>query len=78
MLATPIFSTIITGQTIIPVGTRTFSINVISGSAVANDVLLNQGTVWSYQAADSKVLLGSSIAVGTTGFSNRVTILYIV
>lgn len=77
MFITPTFGTITSGQVIIPVGTQSFSINVVSGSAYANGTLLNTSTVWNMGLGDSKLLLGSPIALGSTGVGSRVTYLYL-
>lgn len=72
-----ILSIVGTGQTIIPPGARAFSVNVISGVAQVQGVTLYPGTVWpTYIAADSKVLLGSGVAVGVTGVGHRTNVFY--
>jgi len=65
-----------TGQVIIPVGVRSFGITIVSGGATLNNVSYAQGAVQNWQSSDSKVLLGSSVAVGATGVGNRVTVFY--
>lgn len=76
MFSTPYFSSFTGGQTIIPVGARGFTIKCVSGVAYAAGVPLFPNDVFSWTAPDSKNLLGSTIAVGTTGAANRVTVLY--
>lgn len=80
MTFTPIFGTITSGQVIIPGGTKAFDINVVSGYAFINGVLVNQGVNFKAGFGDSKMLLApdASFAVGTTGASaTRVTYLYV-
>ncbi len=77
MYLTPFFGTLTGSQAIIPVGTQSFTINVVSGSAYANGTLLNAGSVWTMGLGDSKLLLGSPIALGTTGVGSRVSYFYV-
>lgn len=80
MTFTPTFGTITSGQVIIPGGTKAFDINVVSGYAYVNGVLVNQGVNFKVGFGDSKLLLApdAAFAVGTTGAgATRVTYLYI-
>ena len=71
------FGTLTGSQAIIPVGTKAFTINVVSGSAYANETLLNAPSVWTMGLGDSKLLLETPIALGTTGVGSRVTYMYL-
>lgn len=80
MIFTPTFGTITSGQVIIPGGTRAFDINVVSGYAYINGVLVNQGVNFKVGFGDSKLIMSpeASFAVGTTGAgATRVTYLYV-
>ncbi len=79
MYFTPTFGTILTGQVIIPGGTKAFTINVISGSAYAGTTLLNAGTIWTVGLGDSKLIMSpeGAFALGATGVGTRVTYMYI-
>ena len=73
---TTYFSSFTGSQVIIPVGTRAFSVAVVSGSAYIGGALYLGGQSVSWNSVDSKVLLGATIAVGGTGSANRVTVFY--
>lgn len=76
MLSTPYFASYNTGQTIIPVGTRAFHIEVVSGSAYFNGGLMLAGQELNWYAADAKLYLGAPISIGTTGIGSRVSVFY--
>jgi hypothetical protein len=79
MTVTPNILTILgTGQVIIPPGSRAFSVSVVSGTAtIGAGTVLFPGTIWpTYTAADAKLVLGTSIAVGATGVGGRTNVFY--
>jgi hypothetical protein len=76
MFSNPVFASFTGSQVIVPVGTRAFSFNVVSGTAFVNGSLYVAGQALSWAAPDSKVILGQPIAIGTTGSLNRVTVFY--
>ncbi len=76
MFSTPHISSFTGDQVIIPVGTRAFQINCISGVAYVGGALLLAGDSLSWTAPDAKVLLGSTLAAGTTGAVNKLNVFY--
>lgn len=77
MISTPNFSSILgTGQAIIPVGARAFDVTVMSGQATVGGAVYVAPFGINWAAADSKLYLGGSIAVGTTGVGNRVGVFW--
>lgn len=71
----PYFFSLTGSQVIIPPGIKAFSISVPSGLAYVNGTPLPAGQKIEWQAVD-KFLLGSYIAVGTTGAGNVCTVFY--
>lgn len=72
-----------TGQCVIPIGTRNFTINVVSGSCnVTTSIgttLLLAGNVFSMGMPDSKTVLNAPIVLGITGglaSSNKTVVYY--
>lgn len=77
MTSLPSFGQILhTGQVLIPVGSRAFSINVMSGSATVAGVGYIAGQTVNWTAADSRLYLGGSVAVGATGVNNRTAVFW--
>lgn len=77
MLSTPTFSTLLgTGQVIIPVGARAFNVSVMSGQATVGGTVYVAPYGVDWTAADSKLYLGGTIAVGTTGVNNRTAVFW--
>ncbi len=75
MFSTPVFTGFShTGQAIIPIGVRNFSINVLSGSATINTVVCPAPYALTIGLPDSKNLLNASIAVGASGAGNRIVV----
>ena len=77
MFSSPTFSAFTnTGVLTVPVGARAFSINILSGQATVNAIVVPQGWTQSWYSPDAKVILGASISVGATGLGNRATLFY--
>lgn len=76
----PIFTGIMnSGFVTIPVGSRSFTINVISGSATVatanGQTLLLAGNVFSMGMPDSKTVLSAPISLWASGVPNK-TVVY--
>ena len=76
----PQFSGLInSGQIVIPVGTRSFTINCVSGSVnVTTSIGVTQllaGNVFSMGMPDSKTVLSAPIVLGISGMANK-TVVY--
>ncbi len=67
-----------TGQTFIPVGTRSFTINVISGSVNlgTTGTVLVAPAVISMNMPDSKLVLGQGFAVTCSGAGNKAIVFW--
>ena len=78
MYSFPTFTGIVnTGQLTIPVGTRSFTINCVSGSVLVNGTtLLLAGNVISADMPDSKNILGAPIVLGISGMGNKTVVFY--
>lgn len=77
MTSIPNFSSILgTGQVIIPVGVRAFDVAVMSGQATVGGAVYVAPYGVDWTAADSKLYLGGTIAVGTTGVNNRTAVFW--
>lgn len=64
---TSYLSGITSGSTIIPTGSKSWSIAVESGSCYFNQTLLNAGTSLNGGGYDGRYTLGTAISVGCTG-----------
>lgn len=76
MFSTPYISSFTGGQVIIPVGARAFQIDCLSGIAYVGGALMLAGGSLSWAAPDEKVILGATLAAGTTGAVNRLNVFY--